>query len=52
MCRNTSSDKLRAAERLELNKYLNDIGLGQRVFFWGIKPHIDSNKVRLIKWPA
>ena len=46
-CRNTSRDKLRAAERLELFIYLDRIGFAERFIFRGVKPHIQSTKVKL-----
>ena len=48
-CRNTSRDKLRARERLELFLYLDQIGLASRPFFLGVKPHVSSRRVRLLK---
>jgi hypothetical protein len=47
--RNTSNDKLRANERIELFLYLNQIGLAARVVFRGIKPELSSSKVRFRK---
>lgn len=47
--RNTSYDKLRASERIELYKYLHQIGLAARVVFRGIKPEIFNSKVRFRK---
>ena len=47
--RNTSSDKLRASERIELYKYLHQIGLAARVIFRGIKPELLNSKVRFRK---
>jgi hypothetical protein len=46
-CRNTSRDKLRAAERLELFMYLDRIGFSERFIFCGVKPIIESTKVKL-----
>jgi hypothetical protein len=46
-CRNTSTDKLRAAERLELFLFLNDIGLAARIFLLGAKPLIASTNVKI-----
>jgi hypothetical protein len=37
-CRNANHDKLRAAERLELFMYLDQIGFADRVFFLSDKP--------------
>jgi hypothetical protein len=48
-CRNTSSDKLRAAERLELYIYLDKIGFADRVIFWGGKPVVNSSRVTIEK---
>ena len=48
-CRNTSSDKLRAAERLELFIYLDQIGLNNRVIFRGAKPVVSSPKVNIVQ---
>jgi hypothetical protein len=45
-CRNTSKQRLRAAERLELYAYLNQIGLAERFIFRGVKPVIKSTKVK------
>jgi hypothetical protein len=47
--RNTSTDKLRAKERIELFKYLHQIGLAARVIFRGIKPEVLNSKVRFRK---
>jgi hypothetical protein len=47
-CRNTSRDKLRAAERLELFLYLEQIGLARRLIFRNCKP-INSNEGVAIK---
>jgi hypothetical protein len=41
-CRNTSRDKLRAIERLELFMYLDQIGLVPRVIYYGSEPKINS----------
>jgi len=46
-CRNTSSDKLRAAERLELYTYLDKTGLADRVIFRGGKPVVNSSRVKI-----
>jgi len=48
-CRNTSRDKLRAGERLELFLFLDRIGLAMRPFFLGVKPHVSSKRVRLLR---
>jgi hypothetical protein len=45
--RNTSKDKLRAIERIELFLYLDQIGLAERVFFRGGKPVISAGTVRI-----
>jgi hypothetical protein len=47
--RNTSYDKLRASERIELFKYLHQIGFAARVIFRGLKPEISNLKVRFRK---
>jgi hypothetical protein len=47
--RNTSYDKLRADERIELFKYLYQIGLSARIIFRGIKPEVLKSKVRFRK---
>ena len=44
--RNTSNDKLRVDQRIELFKYLHKIGLAARVIFCGLKPKITNSKVR------
>ena len=46
-CRNTSRQRLRAAERLELYIYLDRIGLAERFIFRKVKPTIKSTKVKL-----
>jgi hypothetical protein len=46
-CRNTSRDKLRVAERLELFMHLDQIGLASRVFFLGAKPVMKSSRVTI-----
>ncbi len=48
-CRNTSGDKLRAGESLELFLFLDEIGLAVRPFFLGVKPHVSSDRVRLLR---
>jgi hypothetical protein len=48
-CRNTSSDRLRATERLELFIYLDQIGLADRVIFRGAKPRVTSDRVTIEK---
>jgi hypothetical protein len=45
-CRNTSNQRLRAAERLELFMYLDQIGFGERFIFRGVKPVIKSSGVK------
>jgi hypothetical protein len=47
--RNSSYDKLRTSERIELFKYLHHIGFAARVIFKGIKPEISNSKVRFRK---
>ena len=46
-CRNTSRQRLRAAERLELYVYLDQIGFAERFIFRSVKPVIKSAKVKL-----
>jgi hypothetical protein len=46
-CRNANRDKLRAAERLELFIYLDQIGLGPRIIFRGAKPVMISPGVKI-----
>ena len=46
-CRNTSRDKLRATERLELFTYLDRCGLAGRLIFRGTKPVIRSSGVTI-----
>ena len=46
-CRNTSRDKLRAAERLELFMYLDRIGFADRVFFLSAKPVVKGQSVKI-----
>jgi hypothetical protein len=48
-CRNTSRDKLRSKERLELFMYLNKIGLAARVIFFGAMPISDSSGVYIAR---
>jgi len=48
-CRNTSRDKLRAAERLELFMFLDRIGFAERFIFRSVRPIIESTKVKLRK---
>ena len=47
--RNTSNDKLRVDQRIELFKYLHQIGFAARVIFRGLKPKITNSKVRFRK---
>ena len=47
--RNTSTDKLRVDQRIELFKYLHKIGFAARVVFRGLKPEISSSTVRFRK---
>ena len=50
-CRNTSTDGLRAKERLELFKYLDRIGLAARIILHGTRPFVDGNeRVTLKPW--
>ncbi len=46
-CRNTSRDKLRAVERLELLIYLDRIGFADRVFFLSAKPVMKGQSVKI-----
>ena len=48
-CRNTRRDRLRSRERFELFMYLDKIGLAQRPFFLGLKPHVSSKRIKLLK---
>jgi hypothetical protein len=45
-CRNTSGQRLRAAERLELFMYMDQIGFAERFIFRGVKPVIKSTQVK------
>ena len=47
--RNTSNDKLRVDQRIELYRHLHQIGFAARVIFRGIKPEISNSKVRFRK---
>jgi hypothetical protein len=47
--RNTSNDDLRVDQRIELYRYLHQIGLAARVIFRGLKPEISNSKVRFRK---
>lgn len=47
--KNTSNDDLRVDQRIELYRYLHQIGLAARVIFRGIKPEISNSKVRFRK---
>ena len=47
--RNTSNDDLRVDQRIELFKYLHQIGLAARIIFRGIKPEASRSKVRFRK---
>jgi hypothetical protein len=51
-CRNTSRQRLRAAERLELFMYLDQIGFEQRLIFRRVEPSIKSSRVRIKRIPA
>lgn len=46
-CRDTSQDRLRVRERLELFAYLDQCGLAQRLIFRAAKPIISSSGVRV-----
>jgi hypothetical protein len=46
-CRNTNYDKLRAAERVELFIYLDQIGFADRVFFLSAKPVMKDQSVKI-----
>jgi hypothetical protein len=46
-CRNTDHQRLRAQERIELFKYLDQIGLAARVIFRGAKPIVNLSGVRI-----
>jgi hypothetical protein len=46
-CRNTSADRLRAVEQLELLTYLDEVGFSQRVVFLGIEPYVRDSKARI-----
>jgi hypothetical protein len=48
-CRNASCDELRAAERLELFVYLDQIGLADRVIFRGAKPVLKFGTAKIVK---
>jgi hypothetical protein len=48
-CRDTSEDRLRAAERLELFIYLDQIGFAKRMIFWGGKRVVSSARVKIEK---
>jgi hypothetical protein len=47
-CRNTSFDKIRAPDSAELFLFLDEIGLAERPFFLGLKPHVSSKRVKLL----
>ncbi len=47
--RNTSYDDLLVDQRIELYKYLHQIGLAARIFFRGIKPEVSKTKVKFRK---
>lgn len=51
-CRNTSRQRLRAAERLELFAYLDQVGFGQRLIFRKVEPSIRGSRVKLKPIPA
>jgi hypothetical protein len=48
-CRNTSRDKLRARERIQLFQFLHKIGLAERCVFRHAKPVIKGANVRIRK---
>jgi hypothetical protein len=48
-CRNTSNDDLRVDQRIELYRYLHQIGFAARVIFRGLKPEMSNSKVRFRK---
>jgi hypothetical protein len=48
-CRNSSCDELRAAERLELFIFLDQIGLADRVIFRGAKPVVKFGTAKIVK---
>jgi hypothetical protein len=47
--RNTSRYELRVDQRIELFKYLHQIGFAARIIFWGIKPEASRSKMRFRK---
>jgi len=47
--RNTSNDDLRVDQRIELYKYLHNIGFAARVIFRGLKPEMSNSKARFRK---
>jgi hypothetical protein len=47
--RNTSNDDLRVDQRIELYRYLHQIGFAARVIFRGLKPEMSNSKVRFRK---
>lgn len=51
-CRNTSRQRLRAAERLELFAYLDQVGFGQRLIFRKVEPSIKGSRVGIKPIPA
>lgn len=51
-CRNTSRQRLRAAERLELFMYLDQVGFEQRLIFRKVEPSIKGSRVRIKPIPA
>jgi hypothetical protein len=48
-CRNTSRQRLRVTERLELFGYLDQIGFAERFIFLGVKPIIKANAIKLMQ---
>src|SRR5262249_23442173 len=46
-CRNSTYDKLRVSERIELFTFLHQIGLADRVFFLGAKAVVNGGRVEI-----
>jgi hypothetical protein len=51
-CRNTSRQRLRAAERLELFAYLDQVGFERRLIFRKVEPSFRDGKVAIKPIPA